>query len=628
MTNRYLIDRHSDATGLMARLLEDHEYIVLDCETTGLRPYHGNVIIGLAIYFPSCDESYYVSVRHPVDNVSDHLWRLVLGQLSRHKAVQVGFNYKFDLHFLTVAGMDDPELIEDVQIAAQLLNENEKLTAGTDGPFKLKRLARKYLGGDAANDEKELERVAKARGLNAKTEMWKLEAELVAPYAMADVEITWGLRQHYMKGLEAWGQVEYYQRRNLFVLKALLRMERNGLKVNLDTVHRHMEEIEPVMNGLDTLFQSEMIRLGIKLTDKKDIRNINLNSPAQVKTFLELQGKVVDSTDKDTLEGLSKAGFAWATRLLEYRVLSRANTTYYKPYLEAVTAGGYIHPNLNPIGATTGRLACDHPNFQNIPRGGEKYKVKEVFEPRPGHALLSSDYKQLELRLAVFYACEYTMREMFNNGTDMHQWTADRLGVNRHQGKTANFSFLYGMGAGRGSIKLGTDVPTAKGIINSWHALYPAFKRAMYTWAEVAEEWRDRNGEQGGRFQFIRLFNGRIRHFQEYLKYPMRDSDGNTMPPPYRDAWNAYIQGTAAGVTEESILRTCLAFPDNDVFKPVLTIHDSFVYEIPLEYVNTVVPVIEGIMADWPQFNPALGVDTDYTLTNWFSTEDYTPEAF
>src|SRR5690242_1434372 len=158
MTDRILVQDYQQFDELIIELTwtAEHGRIdvdgewAIDTETNGLRPYHGDRIWGISLYNPFLDKAWYIPVRYLNEwNVSDRAYERLLHLISRQPLL-IFFNAKFDLHMLYVDGMPEPKRVEDVMIAAQLLNENEWLSNGQQkGAYQLKRLARKYLGAGA-----------------------------------------------------------------------------------------------------------------------------------------------------------------------------------------------------------------------------------------------------------------------------------------------------------------------------------------------------------------------------------------------------------------------------------------------------------------------------------------------
>lgn len=601
-------------------LLETEKKFAIDTETNGLRPYHGDRVWGISLYFPIANVSFYIPVRYAEgSNIAPKSYAKLLRKIERADLL-IGFNLKFDLHMLMQDGMKEPRQIEEVMIAAHLLNENEYISNNDQiaGAYKLKRLARKYLGPEAVEGENDLIEAAKELGVNPKTEMWKLPANRVAFYAMKDTEITWQLREFYRPGLERWSQWELYQTKNKVLLKVIFRMERNGMRVDVPLIHQHIKEIEPKTKALQEEFNVSLGLRGLNFSQKKDDPNrINLNSPMQVKAMFQAMGHNIENTDKLTMRDLSLAGNPIATKLLEYREQAKAASTYYEPYLLFVDADSIIHHSLNITGTKTRRLSSQEPNFQNIPKAG-KLLVKQVFVPRPGYALLQFDYKALELRLGAHFAGEKVMREMLNAGTDLHQYTADVLGVSRSVAKTYNFGLSYGMGYKKASRTYGIALKEALRGVEGWHSQYPGFRQALARYERLARTWRDIDGKVGGKFQYVRLANGVVRHYNEYSYEARYEGE-------YRGAWNFVVQGTAAVVAETAALRVSEAFPDNHLVKPVNAVHDSLMVEVRYDKVDEVVPVIKELMEDFPQFNPRLEVDVEITTKSWYEMDKYKP---
>lgn len=620
MTTRYI---YPDGEKTLWELLESADQVAVDTETNGLRPYHGDRVWGISLYFPKADVSYYIPVRYlEGGNISEHQYKRLAESVAKVPTL-IMFNAKFDMHMLEQDGFTFPNPVEDVLIAAHLLNENEYVSNGGQvaGAYKLKRLAKKYLGESAVEGEKELEANAKKRGLNPKTEMWKMPAVEVAFYAMKDTEITWALRELYRDGLQRWGQWGLYQTKNRIQQLVIMRMERNGMRIDIERVKQHIADIGPQVEQLQAEFDAWLAEKGLRFTPEFESRRINLNSPIQVKAMFSAFGYELENTDQYTMRDLQAAGVELAERLVTYRQQSKAASTYYEPYLRFVTENEIIHHSISLVGTVTRRMSSMEPNFQNIPRKNGKLLVKQVFITRPGYVLLQADYKALELRIGVHFSGEKTMRDMIMSGGDLHQYTADQLQVTRDRGKTFNFGLSYGMGWKKAARVYGMKPKEAKRAIEGWHKLYPAFRRALGHWEQVARQWRTVDGKPNGKFQFVRLENGVVRHYNEYAAHPAYDGE-------YRGAWNFVVQGTAAIVTETSALRIAEYFPDDDTVKIVNAVHDSLMFEVRRDKVNEVVPVIKRLMEDWPQFQPNLEVDIEISDTSWYDMRKYKAEEW
>jgi len=606
----YLLDLLDPTTANLSY----HEYVALDIETTGLRPYHGDKIAGISLYFPHTDQGFYLPYRHGKENLSFSTWERLKTLLFNDNTTYILFNAKFDLTFLALEGFGLPACIEEVMVAAKLLNENEHLSNfnSRKGAYQLKRLSRKYLGAWAVAGEEELQRNAEAYGVDPKKGMYRMPSSMVAYYAIMDTYITWRLREFYRPALDKWGQWDLYKDRSQFILDVLLRMEMNGMRIDVDKLYQYKAEYEEVADELRGGLVFEAGKLGLG--------DFNPASSTQLRRFLQLSGYNIEDTRKETLMPLAKQGAELIQQVLDYRTAYKAVSTFYAPYLKYVDESWDIHPSIHPMGTVSGRLSCSNPNLQQVPRTKYlsntdyepmQYAIKEVFIPRPGYTWVQVDYKQLELRLAVFYAGEETMRQMFLDGTDMHQYTADQLGITRFEGKTANFSLLYGMGAVTGAVRLETSVDEARRIIEGWHELYPAFRQAYANAEASARVARDADGLEPGPYKYIRLANNRIRHFHEFAAYKQ--------VPPYYTAWNFIVQGTAAIVTDASIHKICEGF-SNDELRPMMQVHDAFVFEVRDDRVDEIVPQVVDIMTDW-EYDPPMAVDVSMSKESWKGAE-------
>jgi DNA polymerase-1 len=92
----------------------------------------------------------------------------------------------------------------------------------------------------------------------------------------------------------------------------------------------------------------------------------------------------------------------------------------------------------------TARLSSRDPNFQNQPRGNT-FPIRKVITSRfNGGSIVEIDFSQLEFRAAVFLAQDKQGMKDIADGVDVHQFTADTIGVSRQDAKAHTFKPLYG----------------------------------------------------------------------------------------------------------------------------------------------------------------------------------------
>jgi len=517
--------------------LGQSRYVVFDLETNGLHAYLGDRLTGAAFYFPEFERAYYISFRHPETEYNFNTGYLrQLAPVLLHGTQVITWNGKFDMLMLAADGfpvLNREFVLEDVMIALHLLDENRwqrKLN------YKLKDVSKIFISADAADEQAELKEELKSRGLEPGA-IGSLPADLVANYAMMDVILTWEMREFLMPALERWSMVDTYVEKNNYLQNTLIRMEINGMPIDRAETEKRIAY---------TNLEAEKVLA--KLHDMAGYP-INPNSSQQVVAWLH-----TENARRKTLE-LRQEYDERARLIIDFKFLSKANSTFYQPYLQWSAGDGKIHPSLNITGTVTGRLSCSNPNLQQVPRKSKRYNVKEVFVAPPGYRLVQFDYKQLELRLACHYSGEPTMTPMFLSGIDMHQYTADKLNVSRQIGKTSNFGLLYGMGHKKAAVLWDLSLEDAKYVVQGWRSLYPGFGRFHRRVMELAETWRDEQGNPVAPYtgwRYIRLMDGNCRHYI-------------TDDASFFDSWNTLVQGTGAIVTQRGINNVTTAYPDDRV---------------------------------------------------------------
>jgi DNA polymerase-1 len=133
--------------------------------------------------------------------------------------------------------------------------------------------------------------------------------------------------------------------------------------------------------------------------------------------------------------------------------------------------GDRLYGTFRQVGTETGRMSSGRPNLQNIPK--RRLEVRYVIRAAPGRVLVGADLDNVELRVLAAYAPGGRLESAFADGVDLHQQTADALGVERDVGKTINYAVMYGAGVPRIATQLGVERNEAKRILDRWYGAYP-----------------------------------------------------------------------------------------------------------------------------------------------------------
>jgi DNA polymerase-1 len=311
----------------------------------------------------------------------------------------------------------------------------------------------------------------------------------------------------------------------------------------------------------------------------------NINSTPQLRTVLferlklpvQKRTKTGASTDVEVLEQLAALGHEVPRLLIEYRELSKLQSTYLDAlpgYIRAAT--GRVHTSFNQTGAATGRLSSSDPNLQNIPvrtrRGGE---IRRAFIAPPGHVLLIADYSQIELRLLAHLSGDPSFVTAFQRGGDIHRQTAavifgvaeqDVTGEMRARAKTINFATIYGQGALALSRQLAISLEEAKAFIKHYFERFSGVRA-----------WLDKTVEEARQRGFVETLFGRRRYIPE-----LRDRNFSIRAFGERTATNSPLQGSAADLIKIAMIRIHTALRREQLAtRMVLQVHDELVFEVP-----------------------------------------------
>ena len=352
-------------------------------------------------------------------------------------------------------------------------------------------------------------------------------------------------------------------------------------------------------------------------------REFNLNSPKQLGEVLfedlglpcyKKKTKSGYSTDAQTLEELRSVS-PIIEDILEYRQVTKLAGTYARALPAVADENGRIHTDFKQTLTATGRLSSAEPNLQNIPiKTKMGRQIRKYFVSKPGYSLLDADYSQIELRLLAHISDDYTMKEAFLSGEDIHAKTASAVfGVPeeevtqemRKRAKAVNFGIVYGIGGFSLAKDLGTSVAEASGYIKSYKMNYPDIDRYLDRVVKDAEQ----DGYTTTEF-------GRRRYIPEITA-----QNGNLRAFGKRVAMNAPIQGTAADIMKLAMLRVAEGLKSRGLdAKIVMQVHDELVIEVKDDQVEICREILRSEMENAAKISVPLTVDVTVGK-NWLDQQ-------
>lgn len=307
----------------------------------------------------------------------------------------------------------------------------------------------------------------------------------------------------------------------------------------------------------------------------------NIGSPKQLGTVLfeELglpagkKTKTGYSTNAEVLENL-RDKHEIVDAVLQYRQLTKLNSTYVEGLLKVVAEDGRVHSLFKQTETRTGRISSAEPNVQNIPVRTELGRnMRKFFVAEEGKVLLDADYSQIELRILSHMSGDKNMQDGFLKGMDIHTATAAQVfdmpaemvtSEMRRAAKAVNFGIIYGIGAFSLSKDIGVSVKEADRYIRNYLAKYPNVSRFM-----------DKVVEDAKKTGYAETMFGRRRPIPE-----LRNSNKNVQAFGKRAAMNAPIQGTAADIIKIAMIKVYKRLEAEKLdARLILQVHDELIIE-------------------------------------------------
>ncbi|MGB0546706.1 MAG: DNA polymerase I [Paracoccaceae bacterium] len=583
-------------------------YVAIDTETTSLNDMLAELVgISLATEIGS---ACYIPIGHKEgqdDDLFDN-FQLVEGQLDLEyvldclrpvliddSILKIGQNIKYDTKVLSRYGIE-VTAFDDTMLLSYAMHgglHNHGMDALSERYLDHSPISIKTLIGS---------------GKSAIT-FDKVKIEDAVTYAAEDADITLRLWKIFKQKLHLSKVTKVYESLERPLVSVLAQMEKNGVKVDRETLSRMSNAFAQKMAGLE----AEIYELAGE--------TFNVGSPKQLGEIMfdklgyegGKKGKNgAYATGADILEELATS-YDFPKRVLDWRQLSKLKSTYTDALQDHINPDtGRVHTSYSIAGAVTGRLSSTEPNLQNIPvRTEDGRRIREAFVAESGNILVSLDYSQIELRILAHIAKIDALKQAFHDGLDIHAMTASEMfdvpldqmtPEIRRQAKAINFGVIYGISGFGLARNLRIPRAEAQGFIDRYFDRFPGIKEYMDETIKFSKE-----------NNYVKTLFGRVIHTPEInAKGPMAGF-------AKRAAINAPIQGTAADIIRRAMIRVPDAIKDLPA-KMLLQVHDELLFEVKEEFSQDLVDKVQSIMetASLPflKMDIPLSVDAGHGL-NW-----------
>ena len=421
--------------------------------------------------------------------------------LSRDYQVQLACMHVKKL--LSFLDFHEEDAVFDAGLAAYLLQPNQS-------EYEYDTLAKVYLDVTLPSEKEMLgkEKLGYFSFEDERVQKW-MAYQAIVPYKIKSV-----LREK----LKETGMESLYDEMELPCLYALYEMEKNGIRV--DGEKKLRTRIEELTAEIHAMAGEEF----------------NINSPKKLGEILfEKLGlkngkktKTGYSTSAEVLEKLKNA-HPIIPKILEYRQLTKLNSTYAEGLAGYIRADGRIHGKFHQTVTVTGRISSADPNLQNIPtRMPLGREIRKVFIPEEGSVFVDADYSQIELRVLAHMSGDAALIAAYQADEDIHAITASQVfdvpldqvdSTLRRKAKAVNFGIVYGIS----SFGLGQDLDIsrkeAEGYIEKYFATYGKVK-----------EFLDRTVEDAKKNGYTVTMFGRRRPIPELASSKFWRACGNERP--------------------------------------------------------------------------------------------------
>ena len=558
-------DPSESPDGVLVRMAAA-DIVAFDVETTG----KGDDAVLRTVQFGTAEETVHLRADSAIHRDA------VRAFLADTRAPLTAHSAAFDIGHLHRAGLADAAALWERTIDTLILDKLLRPGDGRggkrgDSSLSLKAATRAWCGDAATSADAKEALLAWGETLGLKTAArvyadCPVDGEPYIRYGAADVSDSSALVRVLLPLADAAIGREVVEREHRLASR-IHQMVLRGMRVNTEAVRRDEPEIFSQVAGMRT---SLIERYGVE----------NPASTQQVVAWFNTRGYAITSSREEVLTKLPLEGEEAAFRedLLAWRGQSKTLSSFFKALSNAPAdqdGVSRLHPDLKPLGARTGRMACSAPAAQNVPA-----ELRPYVKAEPGHTFIGADYNAVEVRVAGGESGDEKLIGAFLRGEDCYEFASSIVWGPppeekserkrwRSRGKPVLLGDIYGRGAVSIAADLGTSTDDAKARQRTIRAAMPQLTAHIDGVRATISAGRTAH----------RLPSGRVVQVHP-LQY-------------YTAGFNTRVQGAARDLLVDATLRLDDAGLGHLLFLPI---HDEWVLQVPHEQVQAAMEALGAAM--------------------------------